>query len=115
MPGPSATWPEHGEYASTTFFITDDPEPTCRVLFRDESVDELALFSDGVEHLVLDFAAHTAFAPFFNKMFAPLHGSCTGRDRMLSRSLRRFLDGPSVCEKTDDDKTLILAKRVMRQ
>jgi Protein phosphatase 2C len=109
-----ASWPQQGEYASTTFFVTDDPEPNCRFLVVEESVDELAVFSDGIEHLVLDFTAHTAFAPFFDKMFVPLSGTDTGRDRVLSRKLRQFLDGPSVCAKTDDDKTLILAKRLSR-
>lgn len=106
------TWPEQGEYASTTFFVTDDPEPNCRFLLIDAPVNELALFSDGIERLVLDFASRRAFSPFFNRVFEPLSGSAAGRDRALSRKLRQFLDGPSVCTRTDDDKTLILAKRV---
>ena len=32
----------------------------------------------------------------------------TGRLPELSRELGTFLAGPSVCERTDDDKTLIL-------
>jgi len=106
------TWPEHGEYASTTYFVTDDPEPHCQFLAVEHPIKELALFSDGIERMVLNFAAQQAFAPFFNRVFQPLKQSAAGRNRPLSRHLRRFLDGPSVCDKTDDDKTLILAKRL---
>ena len=108
-----ASWPAQGEYAATTFFVTDDPEPHCRFVVVDEPVDEIAVFTDGIERLVLDFSRQSAFAPFFEKMFFPLKTSVAGRNRKLSRDLRRFLDSPSVCDKTDDDKTLILAKRIV--
>jgi hypothetical protein len=106
------TWPEHGEYASTTYFVTDDPEPHCQFLSVAQPIRQLALFSDGIERLVLDFSSRRAFSPFFERMFDSLKCSAIGRNRVISRDLRRFLDGPSVCERTDDDKTLILAKRI---
>jgi hypothetical protein len=105
------TWPAQGEYAATTSFVTDDPQPSIQFCFVDRPIGELAVFSDGLERLVLDFSSHTAHAPFFEKMFAPLDNALVGRNRDLSRALKRFLDGPSVCDRTDDDKTLILAKR----
>ena len=106
------TWPAQGEYAATTFFVTDEPEPSVQFATVSGPIRELAVFSDGLERLALEFASKTAFPPFFEKMFAPLHGTAPGRDRGLSRSLKGFLDGPAVCDRTDDDKTLILAKRV---
>jgi Protein phosphatase 2C len=106
-----ASWPAQGQFASTTYFVTDDPEPVCRVTAIDYTVGHLALFTDGIERLVLDFAKHEAFSPFFKKMMTPLVGKAPGRNRDLSRQLNQFLDGKSVCEKTDDDKTLILASR----
>jgi hypothetical protein len=43
-------------------------------------------------------------------MLAPLDGAADpGRSLSLSSALAGFLGGPRVCEKTDDDKTLILA------
>jgi len=108
-----ASWPEQGEYAATTYFVTDDPEPHLRLSVLEGDVAELALFSDGIERLVLDFSNQTAFAPFFDRMFFPLSGQSSGRDRELSRHLKHYLDSPSVCDKTDDDKTLVLAKRVL--
>lgn len=105
------TWPAQGEYAATTFFVTDDPEPIFQFVHVAKPIDEIAVFSDGFERLALQFSTKTAYSPLFEKLFVPLNGSGSGRNRDLSRSLRRFLDGPAVCEKTDDDKTLILAKR----
>jgi hypothetical protein len=106
------TWPSQGEYASTTYFVTDDPEPRVAVSHVEEAVGEVAIFSDGIERLVLDFSSRTAFAPFFDKVFGPIDGHSSGRDRALSKHLKALLESPSVCEKTDDDKTLFLAKRI---
>jgi Protein phosphatase 2C len=108
----AATWPAQGEYAATTFFVTDDPQPSINFSAIAEPVHELAVFSDGIERLALDFAAKTPFAPFFDKMFAPLNATTPGRDRQLSKALRSFLDSPTVCDRTDDDKTVILAKLI---
>jgi len=106
-----ASWPAQGEFAATTYFVTDDPEASVRVVAVDEEIESVAVFTDGIERLVLNFTDKSAHAPFFERMFSPIQRSIGGRDRSLSRKLREFLDGPTVCEKTDDDKTLILAKR----
>jgi hypothetical protein len=105
------TWPAQGEYAATTFFVTDEPELHLQFVRVCEPIEEVAIFSDGMERLALQFSTKTAFAPFFDKMFAPLQDSIVGRNRKLSRDLRSFLDSPPVCARTDDDKTLVLAKR----
>jgi len=103
------SWPIQGEYASTTNFVTDDPEPVITVSYFDGDITEVALFSDGLERLALDFATKTAFTPFFSSMFETLPDS-VGRHRQLSRGLRAFLDSPSITQRTDDDKTLIMAR-----
>jgi hypothetical protein len=105
------TWPAQGEYAATTFFVTDDPVPSVQYAYVEQSIAEIAVFSDGLERLALDFSKRAAHAPFFDTFFKPLQNSRTGRNRKLSRDLKQFLGGPTVCSKTDDDKTLILAKR----
>ena len=48
-----ASWPSQGEYASTTYFVTDDPEPRTSVSYLGGEVAEVALFSDGLERLAL--------------------------------------------------------------
>jgi hypothetical protein len=110
-----ASWPAQGEYASTTYFVTDDSGPKLRLVKVEERIKRLALFTDGIERLVLNFSLRTAHDPFFNKMLAPVSSATAGRDRNLSGELLRFLDSPDVCSRTDDDKTLILAKRIEKE
>ncbi len=106
------SWPYHGEYASTTAFVTDDPQPKLSYLRMDEAIQEFALFSDGIERLVLEQATRSAHAPFFNRMLAPLRNSdVAGPDKHLSAALKDYLDSAAVCERTDDDKSLILGVR----
>jgi hypothetical protein len=105
------SWPAHGEYASSTYFVTDDPEPQLQFNSIEGEFSELAMFSDGIERLALDFISKSASDRFFNPMFAPLANLQPGRNRELSVSLRRFLDSPRILERTDDDKSLVLTRR----
>lgn len=106
------SWPANGEYASQTFFVTDDPAPQLRVTRLDTPVDVVAIFSDGMERLVLDFANQTAPAPFFDSMMKPFESTTAiGRDQKLSASLKRYLNSERINERTDDDKSLVLAVR----
>jgi hypothetical protein len=106
----SLSWPENGEYASSTFFVTDDPVPQLRITRHEAEFDAFASFSDGIESLALDFTAMAPHEPFFKGMMAPLDKlSAPGCDAVLSRSLGNFLDSERVCGRTDDDKSVILA------
>lgn len=108
------SWPSHGEYASSTYFITDDPEPHLQFQVISEPLSEVALFSDGLERLALDFTALRASEKFFDPMFAPISVEKVGRNRKLSKTLRDFLDSPKITDRTDDDKSLLLARRVTK-
>jgi hypothetical protein len=111
-------WPAHEEYENVTFFAAEpnaDEHLQCALF--DRRVEELALFSDGLQRLALDYAGQRAHAPFFRSMLSPLHAAAAGaagagaeRDG-LSDSLAAFLDSPRVNDRTDDDKTLMLAVR----
>jgi hypothetical protein len=102
--------PENGEYASMTYFLTDDPAPRLRISRFSGAFTALAVFSDGIENLVLDHKTNAPHAPFFRSMLAPLDGANEmGRLPRLSSALAAFLGSARVCEKTDDDKTMILA------
>ncbi|PTW45712.1 PP2C family serine/threonine-protein phosphatase [Rhodovulum kholense] len=109
----SICWPENGEYASTTFFITDDPEPNLKIVRQERQYDAFALFSDGVGDLALSVKDRRAHPGFFNPMMRPVDGAlASGRLPELSLKLRSYLAGSSVCERTDDDKTLVLLSGV---
>jgi hypothetical protein len=106
------SWPFHGEYTSTTRFVVDDPQATISVVHLEGTFDRFAVFSDGVEYLILDFGERSAPADLFERLVAPLL-DCdkAGRDRKFSRRLRTYLDSKKVLEATDDDKSLILGMR----
>ena len=48
-------WPQHGEFANQTNFITQDNAlEVLEFELEDRCVDEIAIFTDGIERLVLD-------------------------------------------------------------
>lgn len=104
------SWPHNGDYASTTFFLTD-LNPCLRVgVINGIPLNRLALLTDGIERLALDFAGRVAHRPFFDGIFGTITvENVAGPDRLLSRRLAAFLDSKTVNARTDDDKTLILA------
>lgn len=106
-----ASAPHNGEYASTTYFLTDDPSPALRIARLDRPVSAIFTFTDGVETVVLDRArANEPFQPFFERMLAPVAAAPFGGHSMpLSAALGRYLDGDGFCSRTDDDKTLVIA------
>jgi hypothetical protein len=106
-------WPDRGEFANTTFFVTD---PAAADHLRFElcrgSIAEIALLTDGIEPLVLHYASRTVHAPFFARVFGPVRRSiAVGEDLALSRELESYLSSPAILRRTDDDKTLVLATR----
>jgi hypothetical protein len=106
------SWPFHGEYASTTCFVIDDPQPRFEIVHIDSPIDRFAIFSDGIESLLLDQRRRTAPAAFFERLLQPVVSwEGQGRNRQLSKHLRSYLDGEKVCTETDDDKSLILGAR----
>ena len=102
------SWPDHGEYASTTRFVTDEPPTPLRTHITRQPIDALALFSDGIERMVLDMATQTPFARFFSTMAAPLPKE-PGKAHTLSGQLKSWLNSEAVNSRTDDDKTLVMA------
>lgn len=106
----SVFWPQAGEYANTTNFVTQGELGS--VFEFDEralQVSELALFTDGLQRLALDFGRRAVHQRFFEPMFASLRAVEHADE--LTVPFRGFLDSALVNERTDDDKTLVLAMR----
>lgn len=104
------SWPNQGEFASTTYFITDEDLKELRVESVFGPVSSIAIFTDGLERLALNFVERTPFAGFFDQMCRPLQGvDQFGKDAHLSDSLKKYLNGNAINSRTDDDKGLILA------
>ncbi len=105
-------WPGSGEYENTTFFLTDiDVERHLEWDRSERLVDQIALFSDGLQRLALHYQSRTAHAPFFHGKMQVLETAADAAPATLSEQLARFLSSPEVDARTDDDKTLILATR----
>jgi hypothetical protein len=102
-------WPEQGEYANTTFFITDEQYLDHLHILHAESPDEIALFTDGLQNLVLSFADKKAHAGFFRPLFEALRNNHESDFSGFSARMGRFLCRDDISARSDDDKTLILA------
>jgi hypothetical protein len=110
-----AAIPQRGEFANQTVFVTRrDAARHLQAVHLQETVLEVALMSDGVEFIAVKQATATPHAPFLEHV---LHGlRCTneaGHAAAHDAWLTAFLDSPSVNARTDDDKTLVLATRVL--
>ncbi|REG49567.1 protein phosphatase 2C-like protein [Paraburkholderia sp. BL6669N2] len=102
-------WPESGEYANMTYFVTDELAAQHLHIRVEDSPAEVALMTDGLQRLALVFADQSVHAPFFTPMFRTLLDARSEDCDRLSESLSVFLASDGVNARTDDDKTLILA------
>jgi hypothetical protein len=100
------TWPDHGEYVNEASFITDSNYLNVAqyCVLSQKMVTKVALFTDGIERIALDFRAKTAYQPFFDPLFKFV-ASAEGNQA----DLEAFLESDRICERTDDDKTLLMA------
>lgn len=105
-------WPQQGEFANQTNFLTD-ARAEANLMFKtiSRSVQEVAVFTDGMQSLVLNEESQTAHGPFFRPIFAALRKSEAGCAEALQNGMVDYLMSSRITERTDDDKTLIFATR----
>jgi hypothetical protein len=106
-------WPQHGEYANqTTFVLSENALAVLEFSLAPRRIDEFAMFSDGLERLVLHGATKTVNDAFFEQMFVPVRASkARGLDQKLSEKLKEYLGSAAVNARTNDDKSLLMATR----
>ncbi len=105
-----AVEPEDTEYVNMTNFLTDETAINCLKFKKiDEPIEDIILFSDGIYSVAVDFKTNRPHEPFLMPMIAPLRKSFEVNG--LNEKLANFLASPKLNEKTDDDKTIILASR----
>ncbi len=101
-------WPQSGEYANSTMFLTGDRyEEHVEFQAAEGDFTDVALLTDGVERLALSFEGRTPHAPFFDPLFSALRSAPA--PEALNADLHRFLDSDSMKRRSDDDKTVVLA------
>jgi len=107
-------WPHNGEYHNSTSFLVDDPSfSNLNITILNEQVDEVAIFTDGLQMLTLRMDDHSVHQPFFNNLFGFLRKASTPEQLTdLDNKLAAYLDSDVINNRTDDDKTLFLATRL---
>ena len=104
-------WPQHGEYANTTNFLTQEQAAEILLFETGPPVNEIAIFSDGIERLVLDLSARAVHSPSFQPIFKWLASTEPTGEQRPSQALITYLGSDHVNKRTDDDKTLVMATR----
>jgi len=106
-------WPQHGDYANQTHFVTDEKaHETLELTVLPRPVEDVVLFTDGLERVLLDFAQQRAHPPVFSRMIGPLRRSIgRGQVEGLSAQLAEYLKSRAITSHSNDDLTLVIATR----
>lgn len=99
-------WPVNGEYANSTYFLTDDSVQWSAQVSG--PVQAAVLMSDGLVPLALDLVNHLPFGPFFDGIAREL---AAREVQALQPHFMAMLRSPRVTDRTDDDVSLIFALR----
>jgi hypothetical protein len=103
-------WPQRGEYANTTHFLTDADALEHIQIESLGNIIDVAIMTDGMQSLALHYASRSVHHPFFSGIFQPLlETDGDGEITNLSASLQLFLSSMRVGSRTDDDVSLIMA------
>jgi Protein phosphatase 2C len=107
-------WPQNGEYQNTTSFVIDDRNlGNLNILILEERVNEVALFTDGLQMLALNMEGRSVHQPFFTDLFKFLRlADNAEKVDVLNNKLAGYLDSKPINDRTSDDKTLFLATRL---
>ena len=105
-----AVAPAESEYVNMTEFLTDEAAAkNLRFARVEKTIEDLILFSDGIFAVAVNYQTNKPHEPFLMPMIAPLRRESAANN--LNEKLEKFLASPQLNEKTDDDKTIILASR----
>ncbi len=113
----TVTTAQRGEYANETFFLTQEQAlDLVAIQVIDLPMYSLAVMSDGLTRLALKLPSNEPYKPFFEPLFAFVKASAASNDGVqASKTLSAFLASPRVCERTDDDKAMVLALRTFHE
>jgi hypothetical protein len=109
-----AFWPQHpGEFANVTNFVTQENAADVIELRIVPPVAEFAMFSDGLERLILNEATRSVHAPALRPIFDWFRSPEAEDTIERSRALETYLESEHINRRTSDDKSLVVA--VLRQ
>lgn len=106
-----ATKPMIGEYANTTYFVTESEDRISEgeVIWHGAPARRVSVFTDGLQRLALDHSLGRANPRFFDRRFATLEAASPDQQDQIEPALAAFLACEAINRHTDDDKTLVLA------
>jgi hypothetical protein len=106
--------PQNGEYSNITNFLIDDNNlGNLKILSLDETINEVALTTDGLQMLILNNETNIIHQPFFVNLFKWLRlANSKEQIAILGGKLQTYLSSELINNRTDDDKTLFLATRL---
>ncbi|HED12312.1 MAG TPA: protein phosphatase 2C domain-containing protein [Gammaproteobacteria bacterium] len=104
------TTPFQGQYINEAVFITQENYTDYLQLQAIEgSARHLALFSDGFEPVAIKYATGEPNPVLFEGLFQFMND--TSSQEVRTEAVTRLLTGKRIAERSDDDKTLVLATR----
>ncbi len=102
------TQPQNGEYINeTTFLVSPDAINTAQLRLLRQIIVNVALLTDGLQMLALNMDSGTPHQPFFTPLFkfiSDVNDKSDGVNQLVS-----FLRSDRICDRADDDLTLLLA------
>jgi len=102
------TQPQNGEYINeTTFLVSPDAINTAQLRLLRQVIVNVALLTDGLQMLALNMDSGTPHQPFFTPLFkfiSDVNDKSDGVNQLVS-----FLRSERICDRADDDLTLLLA------
>ena len=102
------TAPQRGEYANETIFLVSRGAlSSLQISAARVSVPRIAMFTDGIQNLVLASSDYTPHAPFFSPLFRWFESRDDQFD--FTSELKNLLTSPKFTQRADDDLTLLLA------
>jgi Protein phosphatase 2C len=105
-----AAAPQRGEYANEVALLTSQQMvQDAAIAVFPTAVRAVAVTTDGLLRLAVRLPSHAPHAPFFRPLFAFLDE--TDDLATAGEELSRFLASERVSDRTDDDKTIVLAVR----
>lgn len=102
--------PTNGEYANTTYFVTDPEEQLVGdSIWHSKPACRLAVFTDGLQPFTLDALGKDANPAFFDRRFQTLELAGEEHVPALNDALAGFLNLDMIRRHVSDDMTLVLA------
>ena len=103
---------QRGEYANETYFLTqEDALEQVQLSVYEKAVNMLVVMSDGLTRLAMQLPAQEPYLPFFQPLLA--FAAHANEEEQAAAHLVEFLTSKRVCDRTDDDKSLVLAVRMI--